>query len=122
MHTVHEAKEDPGTVDGISHAAVGILFDAKYFTAKLSWAEQQVIDNFFDSMKWDDVTGEPQVDVVNYGVLMTMVDFNNRYTYRGSVTTPPCHRYVHWNVLSTVYPIQQKHIDQFKSQMARNTV
>lgn len=72
-------------------------------------------------MKWDDVTGTPKVDVVNYGVLMTMVDFNNRYTYRGSVTTPPCARYVHWNVASTVYPISQAHLDLFKGQLARNT-
>lgn len=72
-------------------------------------------------MKWDDVTGIPKIDVVNYGVLMTMVDLNNRYTYRGSTTTPPCTRFVHWNVASTVYPISQAHLDLFKGQLARNT-
>jgi carbonic anhydrase len=81
------------------------MFDVNYYTAKLSWAEQKVIDNFFDSLSWENLTENPQVDIQNYGVLMTMVDFNNRYTYRGSVTTPPCARFVHWNVLSTVYPI-----------------
>lgn len=124
MHTVHVAKEDPDvklTPEGkkIGHAAVGILFDTKYYTAKLSWAQQKVIDNFFDSMTWDDVTGAPIVPVVNYGVLLGMVDFNNRYTYLGSVTTPPCATYVHWNVLSTVYPISEKHLKQFKKQMER---
>jgi len=39
MHTVHTAKEDPGPMDGIAFAAVGIMFDVKYYTAKLSWAE-----------------------------------------------------------------------------------
>lgn len=39
MHTVHTAKEDPGPMDGIGFAATGILFDVKYYTAKLSWAE-----------------------------------------------------------------------------------
>lgn len=90
------------------------MFDVKYYSARLSWAEQKVIDNFFDSMKWEDLKGNPVVDVVNYGVLMGMVDFNNRYTYKGSVTTPPCARFVHWNLLSTVYPISEKHLKLFK--------
>jgi len=46
-----------------------------------------------------------------------MVDTDNRYTYRGSVTTPPCAQNVYWNVLKTVYPISQKHVDQFKDQL-----
>lgn len=111
MHTVHTAADPPGARDGIAHAAVGIMFDTKYYTAKLAWAQQKVIDNFFDSLRWDELTGAPVIPVANYGVLMTMVDFNNRYTYRGSVTTPPCARFVHWNVLSTVYPISQRHLN-----------
>jgi carbonic anhydrase len=45
------------------------------------------------------------IDMVTYGDLMQMVDSNNRWVYKGSVTTPPCGRFVYWNVLSTVYPI-----------------
>lgn len=105
MQAFHTAKADPGPLDGLGRAAVSVLFDVKYYTAKLSWAEQKVVDNFFESLRWDDVTGAPMVDVVNFGVLMMMFDFNNRYTYRGSDTTPPCMPGVHWNVLSTVYPI-----------------
>jgi carbonic anhydrase len=50
---------------------------------------------------------------------MTMVDTDNRYVYKGSATTPPCGQYVYWNVLSTIYPISQKHLDQFKTHLAR---
>jgi len=52
---------------------------------------------------------------VPYGKLMMMVDYTNRWVYKGSVTTPPCAKYVFWNVLSTVYPISQKHLDLFKA-------
>jgi carbonic anhydrase len=48
---------------------------------------------------------------------MEMVDFNNRWVYKGSVTTPPCATYVYWNVLSTIYPVSQKHLDLFKAQL-----
>ena len=48
-----------------------------------------------------------------------MVDKNNRWVYQGSVTTPPCAQKVYWNVLRTVYPIKQKHVDLFKAQLTR---
>jgi len=58
------------------------------------------------------------VDEVSYGEIMMMFDMNNRWTYKGSVTTPPCAQNVFWNVLTTVYPIKQKHLDQFKKILA----
>merc|ERR1719272_1977950 len=48
------------------------------------------------------------------------VDMQNRWTYRGSVTTPPCATAVYWNVLTTIYPIKQKHLDQFKLQLKKS--
>jgi len=56
--------------------------------------------------------------MVLYGNLMEMVDSNNRWIYAGSVTTPPCARFVYWNVISTIYPVSQKHLAQFKAQLA----
>jgi len=50
---------------------------------------------------------------------MMMFDMRNRWTYKGSVTTPPCAENVYWNVLKTIYPIKQKYVDQFKKQLAR---
>jgi carbonic anhydrase len=47
------------------------------------------------------------------------VDLTNRWVYKGSVTTPPCATMVYWNVLSTIYPIKQVHIDLFKGQLKR---
>jgi carbonic anhydrase len=50
---------------------------------------------------------------------MTMVDMDNRWVYKGSVTTPPCDRMVYWNVVRKVYPIKQKHLEAFKEQLRR---
>ena len=37
-------------VDGIHETKIAILFDTKYFTAKLNWGQQKVIDTFFDNL------------------------------------------------------------------------
>jgi len=50
---------------------------------------------------------------------MELVDFNNRWAYKGSLTTPPCTSFVYWNVLSTVYPIKAEHLELFKTQLAK---
>ena len=53
--------------------------------------------------------------MILYGDLMDIVDTNNRWVYKGSVTTPPCDRYVYWNVLSKIYPISEKHLQLIKT-------
>ena len=53
-----------------------------------------VIDTFFETLDWDIVTGAvdtgPKVNLVTYGDLLSMVDVNNRWVYKGSATAPPC--------------------------------
>lgn len=117
MHTVHY----PRVVEnGFIAAAMGIIFSVEDYTAELTQAEQMVIDTFFDTLKWDDMTDEgPTVDLVTYGNLMELVDNRNRWVYKGSVTTPPCATSVYWNVLSTIYPVSQRHVRLFKEQLNR---
>jgi len=116
MHTVHYPKKSNEFIA----AAMGIMFSVEDYTADLSWAEREVIDNFFESLQWTDATeAGPTVDMVTYGSLMEMVDNNKRWIYKGSVITPPCARFVYWNVLSTIYPVSAKHLALFKEQLNR---
>lgn len=79
-----------------------------------------LIDNFFDSLQWKDFTStKPTVDLIIFGDLMEMVDSRNRWAYKGSNTIPPCQLFVYWNVLSTIYPMKQKHLTQFKKKLAK---
>lgn len=110
MHTVHLPKENEG---GFMAAAMGIMFSVSDFTADITQSQQDIIDAFFDGLKWNDETGSVESDLILYGDLMEMVDGNNRWIYKGSVTTPPCATFVYWNVLSTIYPVSQRHLDLF---------
>jgi carbonic anhydrase len=93
--------------------AISILFSVDSYTVDFSPRQQSIIDNFFDQLKWED-TSSPTVEKISYSDLMELVDFSNRFVYQGSLTTPPCRTLIYRNVLSTVYPISQKHLDQFK--------
>lgn len=123
MHTVHvkdgaSTTEDAG--NGFVAAAMGLIFDVDDYDKSVTDDQVRIIDTFFDSMKWG-TTGEPVVDVVSYGAIMNMADFENRWIYKGSVTTPPCAENVYWNVLTTVYPIKQAHLDAFKTKLDEGT-
>lgn len=108
------------------------MFSVNNYNAELSWAQKRIIDNFFDSLQWDarlpdnedgslGALTDPTVDLISYGDMLNYVfDIENRWVYKGSFTTPPCTTGVYWNVLSTVYPISQKHLDLFLGQLGRN--
>jgi len=118
MHTVHYPSEPDS--EGYIAAALGIMFSVDKYTAKLTDAERMVVDNFFESLQWDLETANPMVsNLVAYGDLVNIVDFNNRWVYQGSVTTPPCAQKVFWNEISTIYPISQSTLDNFKKQLDR---
>jgi len=51
------------------------------------------------------------------GELLAVLDTDNRFAYKGSLTYPPCTKRVYWNVLSTVYPIKPAHLAQIKKLM-----
>jgi len=57
----------------------------------------------------------PIVPMVNYGELINHLNTSYRWVYKGSVTTPPCATYVYWNVIATVMPIKERHLNLFKS-------
>jgi len=105
MHTVHfPADVEPGTlVDGYIASAMGLIFSVDNYDWSVTDEQREIIDRFFDNMQWED--SNPIVDEIAYGELMEMANFNKRWVYRGSVTTPPCLTDVYWNVLSTIYPI-----------------
>ena len=89
MHTVHTPTDGTTGLNGFAYSAVGVMFSVQDYTAKLTAAEQMVIDTFFETLDLTN-TSDPKVNLVTYGDLLTMVDTDNRWVYKGSVTTPPC--------------------------------
>ena len=96
-----------GEQGGFQYGAMAILFSVEEATISLDSDDQKIVDDFFNSLSWDDISEKEEVIVPEgpYGDLMMMVNTDDRWIYKGSVTTPPCTAFVYWNVLRTVYPI-----------------
>ena len=111
MHTVHFPEtESPDIVA----SALGIIFDTKRYNKKISEDTIEIIDRFFDSMQLQ-LKNDPTADEIPFGELMRRIDVKNRWVYKGSLTTPPCTKLIYWNVVSTVYPIKERHLNLFRN-------
>ena len=113
MHTVHYPNVDAAEGDPFIAAAMGIMFSVKDYDSAITADEIAIIDSFFDSLDLANMKN-PYVDKALYGDVMNMFNKEWRWVYQGSVTTPPCAQKVYWNLLMTVYPIKQAHLDLFK--------
>lgn len=60
---------------------------------------------------------DPVSPEIKFGELLDALDTDNRWVYKGSLTTPRCDRLVYWNILSKVYPISKKHFESYKHHM-----
>jgi carbonic anhydrase len=120
MHAVHLIDPKMASESEFFASAMGVIFDREKYTVKLTDSQRKIIDNFFDSMQWDQ-TNDPLVPLVNFGDLYNMLDMSNRWVYKGSLTTPPCsaNGHVYFNVIKNVYPISEKHYEQFRKQLER---
>ena len=117
MHSVHLPDN---TENGYFAAVQGLIFDTQRYDQSITKDEIAIIDEFFESLKWDSLDvnskgGAPKVEVslssVNYGQLMNLASTNDRYVYTGSMTTPPCKEKVYWNVINRIYPIKARHLE-----------
>jgi carbonic anhydrase len=51
---------------------------------------------------------------------MQLQDYEKRWTYHGSLTTPPCTPAIFWNVIDRVWPIEPQTLSAFLGLMEYN--
>jgi len=70
---------------------LGVIFDTDPAHAEgLEQWEIDYIDAFFDSLSWDVTDRNPMVSEIQFAKFLSMADTDRRWTYEGSLTTPPC--------------------------------
>ena len=48
---------------------------------------------------------------------MDHLDWSHRWVYKGSKTIPPCEKFVYWNVIDTVYPLEATSLKLFEEKL-----
>jgi carbonic anhydrase len=109
LHIVHLTKGEKGP-NGIFAAAMGIIFDTTK-GATVDKETETAIDTFFDSMKLNEGKEKAAIGEIKLANMMKYADMNNRWAYKGSLTTPPCTKTVYFNVLRKVWPLKKRHLD-----------
>ena len=81
------------------------MFDSKQATTRVNAVQKAVIKNFFTAMN-PSVTSQ-----VNFKDLLSNLNTEDKWLYKGSMTTPPCYGPIIQNVARTVYPIDKDLVD-----------
>jgi hypothetical protein len=122
LHIVHLSKglgaNAPTGPNKLFASAMGIIFDTK--AAAVDAETTAAIDGFFESMQLDKGKETAAIGEIKLANMMKYVDLNNRWAYKGSLTTPPCTKTVYFNVMRKVWPLKQKHLDQFRNLMKKH--
>ena len=87
---------------GFEYAAIGILFSVEKYSKNINQESLEMFEEFFTDLKLEE---DNPTTSINFSRLMVLIDWSHRWIYKGSLTFPPCHQFVYWNIIYTVYPI-----------------
>lgn len=115
MHIVHAFEPEAKTKTVLSHAVLGFFFKAvpdDYPFALQGGTDYH--DRYLRKMLDESKLSEGDVDRrINLTKFVSMLQFNRRWTYTGSLTTAPFTEGILWNVIEHVIPLRQSTLDLF---------
>jgi len=114
MQVIHTAQSNDNEAN-IKYGSISVFFSVEEF-AEIDEVKNKTFQDFFRHFKFDD-TEDKTVSIINFGDAMSSMEYEDRWTYKGSLSEPPCDQYVYWNVLRTIYPIELDRFDYFKKYM-----
>ena len=108
MQVFHRAKDWNDTYS-IKYAAIAVFFSVEEFDKTINEASNKTMQDFFRQLKFEDHDDKIAPSLL-FGDVMNALEYEDRWTYKGSISEPPCDQFVYWNILRTIYPIE---IDRF---------
>lgn len=106
LHIVHKYSDDQTL-----GAVLGIMFS----TVDDGSLDSDKDNLFLESLKPHLATTEgTQADSVDMAKFLSEINFNEFYSYEGSLTTPPCTEGIKWTILKEVRPISKRQLEWFQ--------
>lgn len=94
---------------------MSILFDTKAWY-NYTEEEEEIIDSFFDSLSLGDLEKRDAFSFeVFYSTVTQLVQESNRWTYRGSLSMPPCTNNFYVQVFDRILPIKEDYLEIIKA-------
>lgn len=108
MQVYHKAESHNDTAK-IKYGAIAILFSVEEFDATIDAVSNKTMQDFFRQLEFEN-HDDKIAESLLIGDVLNSLNYEDRWTYKGSISEPPCDHYVYWNVLRTIYPIE---LDRF---------
>jgi len=121
LHVSHDWDIEHNPSEIIS-SLVAVWFSVEGYDRDISNEEMQILNDFYDSLNLDE--NYDQIDGLGLGHIsfreaMDVLDYEDKYIYIGSGTTPPCALFVQRQVLHRIYPIEFKYVFYVKERFKR---
>ncbi|XP_065367818.1 carbonic anhydrase 2-like [Calliphora vicina] len=115
MHIVHRNAKYPNIAEATQHAdglaVLGVFYNVD--TSQDDFAGLNKIVNALDAIRVYNTS--TNVNNLNLSELFGNIDTEEFFTYKGSLTTPPCSRAVTWIVFPEPIQISSNQINKFRS-------
>lgn len=118
IHIVH-AKNDKAAEDPRGAGVLGFFFDRELGGDATNPFLEQIANNLPDSSFATSYgggvktkSGTPNVWLKGW---LDTIDFDNFWSYPGSLTTPGCGEIVEWTVIDDIQPISEAQLNKFKA-------
>lgn len=101
--------------DDVAEGEQPLFLELETEEAKAKCSEDRMAsDKFFDAMYPENVDHGMDEEITNVPIqeFLDSLSLNNFWTYKGSLTTPPCTEGVNWTVLQEVAPISPEHLQR----------
>lgn len=112
---LYQIQENPK----MENSAISILFSIDDHD-DVDYDTKHMFEEFFHDMKFEE--HNPTVEKIHFGYMMDHIDWAHRWIYKGSKTIPPCDKFVYWNVIHTVYPIEAISVKLFKEKLSEGGI
>ena len=89
------------------------MFSVEDFDKSIDEKSNKTFQDFFRQFDFQNHE-DKNASLFDIGDVLNLIDYQDRWAYKGAIPEPPCDRYVYWNIVRKVYPIELERYEWYK--------